>query len=273
MVRLTNEQGDNDLIVCIFEDPGPNYLEKVVDFGPAWFYYDNRTYEEKPALGKSFIPKETVTLETFLDFAVGATECLEIFHRGERVVHGAIRGDAFTMNIETGDVKLVAIGSGLRSFENGLTSTAWSTLAREVDAKIKLCESALMILRHESDSSSETKLTSLSHAAYMSPEQTGRTSTDPDSRTDIYSLGILFWTMLTQQDPFEGDSLVDIIRGVLARRLPLVSDIRLDIPPVIGKIIRKATAKAVADRCTLVFETLQTPILTGRVGQINQQAV
>ena len=87
----------------------------------------------------------------------------------------------------------------------------------------------------------------------MSPEQTGRMSTDPDSRTDIYSLGILFWTMLIQQPAFEGDTPVDVIRGVLGRRLPLVSNIRLDVPDVIGKIVQKATAKTVGDRCTLPF--------------------
>ena len=87
----------------------------------------------------------------------------------------------------------------------------------------------------------------------MSPEQTGRMSADPDSRTDIYSLGILFWTMLIQQPAFEGDTLMDIIRGVLGRRLPLVSNIRLDVPDVVGKIIQKATTKTIGDRCRLPF--------------------
>lgn len=137
---MTNEQGDDDLIVSIFEDAGPNYLEKVVDFGPAW-YHRRRRGEKRDALQeKPFIPKEPVSLQTFLDFAVGATECLEILHHGQRNVHGEIRGDAFNMNITTGKVKLAFIGSGLPSFENGLTSTGWSMLSREVGAKIKLCE-------------------------------------------------------------------------------------------------------------------------------------
>ncbi len=130
-----------------------------------------------------------------------------------------------------------------------------------------------MNLRWESDILCKSELTFLSHAAYMSPEQTGRTSADPDSRTDIYSLGILFWTMLTQQDPFEGDSLMDVVRGVLGRRLALVSDIRLDIPAVVGKIVQKATAKAAADRCTLLTMALCTLLLMTRLGQINQQVV
>ena len=140
IVRLTNEQGDDGLVVCIFEDAGLNYLEKVVDFGPAWHHGRRRGEETEGSQKNSFIPNEPVSLQTFLDFAVGATECLEILHHGQRAVHGEIRADAFTMNIMTGKVKLAFIGSGLRSFENGLTSTGWSMLSREVGAKIKLCE-------------------------------------------------------------------------------------------------------------------------------------
>ncbi|RAL61493.1 hypothetical protein DID88_009422 [Monilinia fructigena] len=133
-----------------------------------------------------------------------------------------IWGDAFHMNAETGRVKLINFGSGLRTFEHGLTSTGWSTLSKELGAKTKL--------------------------TYMSPEQTGRMPAEPDSRTDIYSLGILFWTMLTQQPAFEGETPMDIIQGVLGRRLPSVSSIRLDIPDVISRIIQKMTAKNITER-------------------------
>ena len=135
-----NEQGDNDLIVCIFEDDGPNYLEKVVDFGPAWYHAGRPEQKREGLQEKLFIPKEPVSLHTFLDFAVGATECLEVLHRDQRAVHGEIRGDAFTMDISTGKVKFAFIGAGLCSFENGLTSSGWSLLSREVGAKTKLCE-------------------------------------------------------------------------------------------------------------------------------------
>ena len=180
IVRLTTQQGDKDpIIVCIFEYPGPNYLPKVIDYGPA-FYLGRRVGDKHEAFRDDFTQTEPVPLQTFLDFAVGATECLEILHHGQRIVHGEIRGDAFHMNSETGRVKLINFGSGLRTFEHGLTSTGWSTLSKEVGAKTKL--------------------------SYMSPEQTGRMPAEPDSRTDIYSLGILLWTMLTQQPAFEGET-------------------------------------------------------------------
>jgi serine/threonine protein kinase len=223
MVRLASQQGDKGAIIaCIFEDPGPNYLPKVVDYGPAWYNVRRQGDKLEAFQDELFEVGEPVSLQMFLDFAVGASECLEILHHGQQhIIHGEIRGDAFHMNKETGRVKVMNFGSGLRTFEQGLLSTGWSVLSTELGIKIKL--------------------------QYMSPEQTGRMPAKPDGRTDIFSLGILFWTMLTQQEAFNGKTM-DIVRGVLGRPLPLVSDIRLDVPDVIGRIINKATAKAVGER-------------------------
>ncbi|KAF4633384.1 hypothetical protein G7Y89_g4736 [Cudoniella acicularis] len=221
MMRLPGQLDEAPIIVCIFEHPGPNYLPRVIDYGLGW-YKSRKVGNNFEAFREDFTPTETIPLQIFLDFAIGATECIEILHNKERIVHGEIRGDAFHMNLTTGGVKLINFGSGLRTFEHGLTSTGWSALSKEAGAMTKL--------------------------AYISPEQTGRMPAEPDSRTDIYSLGILFWTMLTQQPPFEGETPMDIIQGVLGRRLPLVSSVRLDIPDVIGSIIQKMTAKTIGDR-------------------------
>ncbi|RDL41300.1 ATPase of HSP90 chaperone topoisomerase II kinase [Venustampulla echinocandica] len=222
IARLPGQQGDvGPVIVCIFENPGPNYLTQVIDYGLAW-YRGRKVGDRLESYHEDFIPREQVPLETFLDFAIGTAECLEILHHKQRIVHGEIRGDAFHMNAETSKVRIINFGSGLRTFEHGLTSTGWSALSQELGAKTKL--------------------------SYMSPEQTGRMPAEPDSRTDIYSLGILFWTMLTQEPAFEGETPMDIIQGVLGRRLPTVSSVRFNIPDVIGKIIQKMTAKIIGDR-------------------------
>jgi serine/threonine protein kinase len=222
LVRLNPQPGDKSTImVCIYESAGLNYLPQILDLGPA--YYKGRTDGDNIELFRDNLNvDEPVPLQTFLDFAVGATECIELLHNGQRIVHGEIRGDAFHMNLETGSIKLINFGSGLRTFEHGLTSTGWSTLSKEIGAKTKL--------------------------TFMSPEQTGRMPAEPDSRTDIYSLGILFWTMLTQQAAFDGETPMDIIQGVLSRRLPLVSTIRLNVPDVISRIIQKMTAKTIHER-------------------------
>ncbi|KAH7320116.1 putative histidine kinase HHK1p [Stachybotrys elegans] len=223
LLRLPPIPGDSGvLIVAIYSHPGPNYLLEVLNLGPAFY----RTRKQ----GDTFIPNPNddvklappISLQHFLDFAIGAAQCLEILHHGQGIIHGEIRGDAFHFNIEENKVRVVAFGSGIRSFEHGLTSSGWSTLSKELGAKNKLL--------------------------YISPEQTGRMPAEPDSRTDIYSLGVLFWTLLTQQPVFEGDTPLDIVQGVLGRRIPNVSTIRIDIPDVIGRIIQKCTAKNIADR-------------------------
>lgn len=76
ITRLAGQQGDQGpIVVCIFEHPGPNYLPRVIDNGPAW-YKGRKVGGVYTAWRDAFIPSETVPLQTFLDFAVGATECL-----------------------------------------------------------------------------------------------------------------------------------------------------------------------------------------------------
>ncbi|KAI5863392.1 putative histidine kinase HHK1p [Durotheca rogersii] len=223
LIRLTPQPGDRAaIIVAIYENAGKNYLFKALDLGPA-FYYAKKVDDRFEAYRKEdFSLDPPISLKDFLDFAIGAAQCLELLHHGYGMVHGEIRADAFHFNVETNKVKLISFGSGVRSFEHGLTSTGWSTLSKELGAKNKL--------------------------VYISPEQTGRMPAEPDTRTDIYSLGVLFWMLLTQQPVFTGATPLDIVQCVLSRRIPLVSSIRTDVPDVLGRIIQKCTSKTISDR-------------------------
>src|SRR5262249_13955813 len=49
--------------------------------------------------------------------------------------------------------------------------------------------------------------------AYLSPEQTGRMNRDIDYRTDLYSLGVTFYEMLTGHLPFQSDDPLEVIHG------------------------------------------------------------
>ncbi|KAK2590007.1 Chk1 protein kinase [Conoideocrella luteorostrata] len=223
IIRLKPAPGDRSSItVAIFQHPGPNFLMDILDLGPAFYKARKEgdafvSYRPKPAKSK-----RVMNLEYFLEFAIGAVQCLEILHHGQGLIHGEIRGDAFHFNADENKVRIVSFGSGLRTFEHGLTSTGWLTLSKEVGVKNKLL--------------------------YISPEQTGRMPAEPDTRTDIYSLGILLWMLLTQQPAYTGETPMDIIQGVLGRRVPNVATVRMDVPDVIGRIIQKCTAKNIADR-------------------------
>jgi serine/threonine protein kinase len=223
LARLSPQQGDRGpIIVAVYEHLGPNYLTKALDLGPA-FYYARKVEDRLEAYRRDdFHLDPPISLMYFLDFAIGATQCLELLHHRLGMVHGEIRADAFHYNIEVNQVKLCNFGSGVRTFEHGLTSTGWTTLSKELGAKNKLI--------------------------YISPEQTGRMPAEPDIRTDIYSLGVLLWMLLTQQPVFTGATPLDIVQCVLGRRIPMVSNIRHDIPEAIGRIIQKCTSKHIPDR-------------------------
>ncbi|KAL8696754.1 MAG: hypothetical protein Q9224_002638, partial [Gallowayella concinna] len=227
LARLPARQSDpGPLTVQIFESPGRNYLSDLTDFGPAWYVskQESRHGVEDAKGRKSPEPQKKISLATFLDFAIGASECLELLHHGLKVVHGELRADAFHFNRETGVVRLVNFGSGPRSFEHsgGLTSSGWSTLSRQTGIKTRLM--------------------------FIAPEQTGRMSAEPDYRTDIYSLGILFWTMLAGEPVFDGLSAMDIMQAVLGKRVPPISNIRFDVPDVLSNIIQRMTQKQIDDR-------------------------
>ncbi|KAI8630927.1 putative histidine kinase HHK1p [Xylariaceae sp. FL1651] len=223
LVRLSPYPGDRGpIIVAIYEHLGPNYLFRALDLGPA-FYYARKIEDRLEAYRQdNFRLDPPISLMYFLDFAISATQCLELLHHRHGMVHGEIRADAFHYNVEANQVKLLNFGSGVRSFEHGLTSTGWSTLTKELGAKNKL--------------------------VYISPEQTGRMPAEPDTRTDIYSLGVVFWMLLTQQPVFTGATPLDIVQCVLGRRIPMVSNIRNDVPEAIGRIIQKCTSKHIPDR-------------------------
>lgn len=78
---------------------------------------------------------------------------------------------------------------------------------------------------------------------YLAPEQTGSVETNTeDHRTDLYSLGILFWTLLVGRGmmPFQGQAL-EILHSVAQKRAMPVHEVRRDIPQVLAEIIEKVS--------------------------------
>ena len=76
----------------------------------------------------------------------------------------------------------------------------------------------------------------------MSPEQTGRTSSLVDKTTDIYSLGITFFQLLTGKLPFEGD-LTQVIYSHIAKQPPKLQSFDPNIPNYIEDIVQKMIKK------------------------------
>lgn len=82
--------------------------------------------------------------------------------------------------------------------------------------------------------------------AYLSPEQVK--SEEVTARSDIYSLGVLLYEMLTGRHPFEEDKATALLIKHLSDPLPPLSELLDDVPEGIERVIQRATAKNPAER-------------------------
>ena len=99
-----------------------------------------------------------------------------------------------------------------------------------------------------------TQSTLLLTPQYASPEQIK--GENVDIRSDIYSLGITLYYMLTGRPPYEGDTPYSIFEKQIRKPLPKISDIRRDIPKYIENIIEKATSKNPNNRYRTPYEMM-----------------
>ncbi|MBL7160959.1 MAG: serine/threonine protein kinase [Anaerolineales bacterium] len=83
--------------------------------------------------------------------------------------------------------------------------------------------------------------------AYMSLEQ-ARTEKDLDGRSDIYSLVVILFEMLTGEQPYKADTPVGMVVAHIQDPIPHIAEKRADLPATTQKIIDKGLAKDRADR-------------------------
>jgi serine/threonine protein kinase len=87
-------------------------------------------------------------------------------------------------------------------------------------------------------------------AAYMAPEQIR--SERADERSDIYSLGVTLYEMISGRTPYQADSALTVMMMVLNDPLPDLREIRKGVPEALAAVVEKALAKESANR----FQTM-----------------
>jgi PAS domain S-box-containing protein len=154
-------------------------------------------------------------LGRFLRFAIGITSALGKAHR-RGLVHKDIKPANIFVNRTTGDVRLTGFGIASR-------------LLRERPAP-------------------EPPETIAGTLAYMAPEQAGRMNRSIDARSDLYSMGVTLYQMLTGSLPVTASEPMEWLHCHIARK-PMAPSERLEsVPAAVSHIIMKLLAKTAEER-------------------------
>jgi hypothetical protein len=89
---------------------------------------------------------------------------------------------------------------------------------------------------------------------YMSPEQVK--CADVTARSDLFSVGVVMYEMLTGVKPFSAADVSSILRNVVERVPPLASEVNKDVPEPIARFVAHLFAKAPEDRFATAMEAL-----------------
>jgi len=128
-------------------------------------------------------------------------------------------------------------------------------LVNEADGHVGLCDFGLARMTEGEDLSvTSDKGTTPGTPAYMSPEQC--LAMDLDRRTDVYSLGVVVYEMLTGRNPFRGPR--DTSQTTMFKHVhttpPAPSTLNPELNPQVDATMLKALAKSPADRYATVSE-------------------
>ena len=184
--------------------------------------------------------KKKLATEEFLSIALRITEALEKIHHNH-IIHQNLNPENILWDEQTEQAKIIDFSLA-------------SMLSREV-AEI-----------HNTD------LLQVGKLHYISPEQTGRMNRGIDYRTDYYSLGIIFYQMLTGELPFKSDDIGELVHFHIAKIPISPSMLDSSVPQVFSDIIMKLLAKTSEDRYQSLFglkEDIKTSIdqikMTGQI--------
>jgi len=90
--------------------------------------------------------------------------------------------------------------------------------------------------------------------AYMSPEQVG--NSEIDTRTDIWSLGVVFYELLTKQQPFQDNYNEALMYSIVNEEPESISLINPDVPPELEEIVSRMLKKEINERYKSIIEVL-----------------
>jgi serine/threonine protein kinase len=192
--------------------------------------YDYSQYENRPYLVMKYIEGETLKA---------------------RISNGMIPVEESLQIIET-------IGNALQyAHDKGVLHRDMkpSNVLISKDNQIYLTDFGLARMAQSSDNTLTTDMM-IGTPQYISPEQ-ALAKQDLDSRTDIYSLGVMIYELLVGKVPFSADTPFAIVHDHIYTPLPLPRTINPDLSESTERVLLKALAKDKEDRYSNVSSMIQ----------------
>lgn len=160
------------------------------------------------------LPKNGFSLSKFFEIAIPLADAVAAAHQ-EGITHRDLKPDN-VMESEDGRVKVLDFG--LAKLRGGLAVSSDAPTAAKTDEGVIV-----------------------GTVAYMSPEQAE--GKPVDTRSDIFSLGIMLYEMLTGERPFRGDTAASVLSSIIKDEPDSLLDRKPEIPRELAKIVRRCLAK------------------------------
>jgi serine/threonine protein kinase len=131
-----------------------------------------------------------------------------------------------------------------------------ANLMREKSGIVKILDMGLArsVIDPKDDlTSNEASQAITGTADFLAPEQA--LSQPVDARSDIYSLGMTLFSLVTGQPPFQGTTAQKLLQHQM-KKLPPLSQLRATVPPRLSEVVAKMTAKRAADRYQSASEVI-----------------
>jgi predicted ATPase/CheY-like chemotaxis protein len=162
-----------------------------------------------------------ISLTYFFDIALQLVDGLSVIHQSG-VIHAALSSSNIVIQQTSGVVKIIDFALSTKNH-------------REFQHSINLKQYEHLL-------------------AYISPEQTGRMNRDIDTRTDFYSLGVVFYELLCGHVPFsDAGDLMEIVYCHIAK-IPIPPHlVNSDVPKPISDIVMQLLAKNSDDRYQSIY--------------------
>jgi serine/threonine protein kinase len=164
-----------------------------------------------------FLPKDGFPLSRLLEIAIPLADAVSSAHRAG-ITHRDLKPDNVMID---GTGRLRVLDFGLAKLHEPIGSTG-DTQAATVTSD-----------------TAEGRV--LGTVAYMSPEQAEGKSVD--ARSDIFSLGTIFYEMASGTRPFRGDTTMSTISSILKDEPSSITELKRTLPRHAGRIIRRCLAK------------------------------